>query len=85
MKTRKGYRKIVVDCIHWQYHITSQNVIAYSEFDKKLVISINNFIKLKPSVSERMNSTQFEIEEGNINFGLQIKPNDIEEWIHNNS
>lgn len=37
MKSRSGYRKIVVDGISWQYKITKRGICAYCEDGRKKI------------------------------------------------
>ncbi len=45
MKTRSGYRKIVVNNVNWQYKVTHLNVVAYSEFGDKLLAKFDDIAK----------------------------------------
>lgn len=71
MKDRKGYRKIEVDAVKWQYRITQQNVIAYSELDKRLCEHVSDVMNMNPS----------DVEHDQDKRSFRITPENIANWI----
>lgn len=72
MKHRKGYRNITVNNIKWQYKISTQRVVAYSENGDKLLSYISDIVNMSPDDIER------EMHKG----VFHLTPKEIADWIN---
>lgn len=79
MKQRKGFRRIVVDKINWQYKIGRVNVIAYSEVGTRIC---DNFSTITGIADYNLRETEEELSwDGRLIQRYVLLPSVIEKWI----